>query len=105
MDIRAQKRIKYFPTAAKINALIIVSIFLLFLYTTNKDEGFAIYLTKDDIYPAQLPALSHVEIDEHPIITHTDIITYNAYTHEISLTASAFNRISSLEVPDRKSVV
>ena len=62
-------------------------------------EGFAIYLTKGDIPPAQMPALSHVDIAEQPIIAMNDVITYNAQTHELKLTASAFDRISKLEVP------
>jgi len=84
--------------------LTIVSIWLLFLLsgcTTTKGEGFAIYLTKEDIPPAQMEALSHVEIEEQPIISMRDIITYNAQTHEMKLTASAFERIYSLEVPVR----
>jgi hypothetical protein len=98
MNLRTQMRKIHFPTSAKINALILIGIILLSLYTTKIDEGFAIYLTKDDIPPAQLPAISHVEIDEQPILALNDIITYNANTHEITLTSSAFNRISSLDV-------
>jgi hypothetical protein len=64
-------------------------------------EGFAVYLTKGDIPPAQMPALSHVDIAEQPVIAMNDIIAYNAKTHEITLTANAFDRISSLEVPVR----
>jgi len=61
--------------------------------------GFAIYLTKQDIPPAQMEALSHVEIAERPIITISDIITYDAQEHELRLTASAFERVSQLDVP------
>ena len=67
--------------------------------TATKGEGFAIYLTREDIPPAQMEALSHVEIAEQPIISLKDIVTYNAQTHEIKLTQNAFERISSLEVP------
>ena len=67
----------------------------------TKGEGFAIYLTKEDIPPAQMPALSHVDIADQPIISMKDVITYNAQTHELKLTPSAFERISSLEVPVR----
>jgi len=62
-------------------------------------EGFAIYLTKQDIPPAQMEDLSHVDIAERPIITVSDIITYDAQEHELILTASAFERISQLDVP------
>ena len=65
----------------------------------TKGEGFAIYLTKEDIPPAQMEALSHINIAEKPIISIEDVITYNAQTHEIKLTDTAFERISQLEVP------
>ena len=66
-----------------------------------KGEGFAIYLTRDDIPPEKMEMLSHVEIADQPIISIQDIITYNAQTHEIKLTDAAFERISRLEVPVR----
>jgi hypothetical protein len=64
-------------------------------------EGFAIYLTKQDIPPAQMEDLTHVDIAETPIITVSDIITYDAQEHELRLTASAFERVSQLDVPTR----
>ena len=67
--------------------------------TTSKGEEFAIYLTKEDIPPAQMEALSHVELADQSIIGINDIITYNEQTHELKLTQSAFERISQLEVP------
>ena len=69
------------------------------MVTPSNDEGFAIYLTKQDIPPAQMEDLSHVDIAEEPIITTSDIITYDAQEHELRLTASAFERISQLDVP------
>lgn len=66
---------------------------------TGRDEGFAIYLTRGDIPPSRMEALSHVEISDTPIITVKDIISYNAQTHEITLTSQAFERIASLQVP------
>jgi hypothetical protein len=69
--------------------------------TTTEGEGFAIYLTKEDIPPAQMEALSHVDIAEQPITSIRDVITYNAQTHELKLTASAFERIAQLDVPVR----
>ena len=62
-------------------------------------EGFAIYLTRDDIPPSQMEALSHIELAEEPILSISDIISYDALTHRIELTAAAFERISQLEVP------
>ena len=69
--------------------------------TSTKGEGFTIYLTKNDISPAQMEALSHVELAEEPVLSLKDIITYNAQTHEIKLTTSAFERIAQLDVPVR----
>ena len=68
---------------------------------TPSHEGFAIYLTKADIPPSQMPILSHVDIAETPVISIKDIITYNAQIHELKLTESAFERISKLDVPVR----
>jgi len=66
---------------------------------TSEREGFAIFLTKEDIPPSRMKALSYVEIADQPIISIMDIITYDAQTHEITLTENAFNRIADLEVP------
>ncbi|MBM3173065.1 MAG: hypothetical protein FJZ85_05045 [Chloroflexi bacterium] len=69
--------------------------------TTAKGEGFAIYLTRDDIPPAQMEALSHVNIADKPIISAEDIISYNGQTHEMKLTASSFERIAQMDVSVR----
>ncbi len=37
-------------------------------------EGFAIYLTTEDVPPTQMPALSHVDIADIPIMGTSDII-------------------------------
>ncbi|MBN1856569.1 MAG: hypothetical protein JW846_06435 [Dehalococcoidia bacterium] len=63
------------------------------------EEGFAIYLTRSDVPPAQMPALSHVEIAANSVISTADIVAYHADTHEIDLTTDAYNRICSLQVP------
>jgi hypothetical protein len=67
----------------------------------DKAEGFAIYLTRDDIPPSQMEALSHVEIASQPFISGDDVIYYNSQTHELKLTPAAFERLSQLEVPTR----
>jgi len=69
--------------------------------STSSREGFAIYLTKENTPPAQMPALSHVDIAAQPVISLNDITTYDAETHEMWLTTDAFDRISSLDVPVR----
>ena len=84
---------------------IVISCFLLiiilygFYFTETKSEGFAIYLTRKDIPPAQMEALSHVDLSDQPIISVEDIITYNAQTHEMKLTSNAFDRVYALDVP------
>jgi hypothetical protein len=67
--------------------------------SSSEEEGFAIYLTRDDIPVAQMEALSHVEIANAPIISIDDIISYNKETHEIVLTADAYERVQALKVP------
>ena len=86
---------------AKLTAVIVCVLLMSGACFAPDHEGFAVYLTKGDIPPAQMPALSHVDIVEQPVIAMNDIISYNAKTHEITLTANAFDRISSLEVPVR----
>jgi hypothetical protein len=78
--------------------MLVLGILVSSIYATSQHEGFAIYLTKQDIPPTQMEALSHVDIAEKPIITITDIITYDAQQHELKLTASAFERVSQLGV-------
>lgn len=85
-------------------AILLVIICMLFIFggcAAAKGEGFAIYLTKDDIPPAEMEKLSHADIEDTPVIDIKDIISYNAQTHEIKLTAAAFGRICKLEVPVR----
>ncbi len=64
-------------------------------------EGFAIYLTRDDIPPSQMEMLSHVDIADQPVVSLDDVITYTAQTHELKLSDAAFERIVQLEVPVR----
>ena len=65
------------------SCIMVGSIVILSNCIVLKDEGFAIYLTREDIPPAKMEALSHVEITDKPVISLTDIITYNAETHEL----------------------
>jgi hypothetical protein len=86
---------------AKLVLILVVVVIILSGCTTSKGEGFAVYLTKEDIPPSQMEILSHIDIAEKPVISEGDIITYNAQTHELKLTDTAFERISQLEVPVR----
>jgi hypothetical protein len=69
--------------------------------STTNSEGFAIYLTADDVPPAEMINLSRFDLADKPVIATADIVSYQAATHEILLTSEAFERISSLEVPVR----
>ena len=64
-----------------------------------EQEGFAIYLTKDNVPVSQMEALSHVEIANVPVFSDKDIISYSKESHEIELTAEAYERVMQLEVP------
>jgi hypothetical protein len=83
----------------RLTALMVVLMLLVGGCSTPKGEGFAIYLTRGDVPPSKMEALSHVEIADQPIISMNDIITYNAQTYEMKLTTSVFERLSQLEVP------
>ncbi|MBN2240814.1 MAG: hypothetical protein JW712_13655 [Dehalococcoidales bacterium] len=67
--------------------------------SSDREEGFAIYLTKNDIKPDQMIMMSHIELADEPLISEKDIISYDAVTHEIRLTSDSFERISQLQVP------
>ena len=86
---------------AKLTAAIICVLLMASGCSAPNHEGFAIYLTKGDIPPAQMPVLSHIDVTEQPIIRMNDIITYNTQTHELKLTSSAYEDIAHLEVPVR----
>jgi hypothetical protein len=92
-------RKKAFSIISLATYILVGAILILSSCTTPKGEGFAIYLTKEDIPPNQMEALSHVEIADQPIIAMEDIITYDAQTHELELTETAFERLSQMEVP------
>jgi hypothetical protein len=65
----------------------------------SNTEGFAIYLTKDNIPSGSMPALDQTQIADTPLVALSDIVTYNSLTHIFTLTDSAANRISNLPAP------
>jgi hypothetical protein len=85
-------------TPIVIGIALVLGILVSSICVTSEGAGFAIYLTKQDIPPARMEALSHVKLADQPIISVEDVITYNAQTHEIKLTDEAFERISQLDV-------
>jgi len=69
-------------------------------------DGFAIYLTKDNISVDKMPALNKIKIADTPLIALSDIGSYNSSTYQLTLIDDASNRISNLTVPmDGKSFV
>jgi hypothetical protein len=67
--------------------------------TSSAGEGFAVYLTRENIPPSKMEALSHIDLADIPVIALNDIITYNSQTHEMKLTAEAFDKVTKLNVP------
>ncbi|MBN1153142.1 MAG: hypothetical protein JXA58_08020 [Dehalococcoidia bacterium] len=65
----------------------------------DESDGFAIYLTRHNVPPAQMEALSHVDIADEPIISMGDVVAYDEASHEMQLTQQAFDRLVKLEVP------
>lgn len=66
---------------------------------SSEREGFAIYLTKDDIPVSQMEALSRVEIADTPLIGINDIEGYHWDTHDVELTVETYEKVSQLKVP------
>ncbi len=62
-------------------------------------EGFAIYLTKDNVPPSQMEALSNVELEDEPLIGIVDIINYVQNYRQIQLTDEAYERLINLGIP------
>ncbi len=69
--------------------------------TARNEEGFAIYLTKDDIPPGSMEVLSHVEKSSEPVLTEQDIISYDAGDHTILLEPAAMVKLNDLELSTR----
>ena len=81
-----------------IAAVLLVPLFLGCTPQADND-GFAIYLTKDNIPTSQMEALSHVDLADQPIISLNDIVEYNWATHEIELTPDAYQRLDAMHFP------
>jgi hypothetical protein len=83
--------------------VIVASLLLVPLFlgcsSTAGGEGFAIYLTRDNIPPSQMEALSHVDLADQPVISINDIVEYNWATHEIELTPDAYQRLDAMHFP------
>ena len=67
--------------------------------TTTAGEGFAIYLTRDNVPVAQMEALSHIALAETPFIGPDDILAYNWRLHDMALTPEAYQRLYAMRPP------
>jgi len=79
--------------------LLVTMLFTFFGCRSATKEGFAIYLTADNVPVSQMEALSYVNLADKPLISEADIISYLQTTHEIQLADEAYQRILDLEVP------
>jgi hypothetical protein len=62
-------------------------------------EGFAIYLTAQDVPVPQMESLSHVDLADKPLISAVDIIFYDWDTHNITLSEVGKEKLKNFEVP------
>ena len=69
------------------------------LSTTPVGEGFAIYLTADDIPVTQMEALSHVDLHREPLLSAAEIVWYDWAKHEIKLSETRQKKLDKFEVP------
>jgi len=63
------------------------------------DEGFAIYLLRENISPQQPVDLDLLELAQHPILSSKDIVSYTRATHDIELTQNGYLTIAALSLP------
>lgn len=69
--------------------------------SAKSEEGFAIYLTKDDIPPGSMETLSHVEKFAIPLLAEKDLISYDAEEYAMKLTPEGFRNLAGLDVSTR----
>jgi hypothetical protein len=66
---------------------------------TSQGEGFAIYLTAQDVPVPQMESLSHVDLADKPLISVVDIVSYDWNTHKITLSETGKEKLKNFEVP------
>lgn len=82
-----------------LGSLIVLSSLVGGCSSQTSQEGFAIYLLKDNIPVSQMDAQSHYNLADTPLISIDDIVSYDGNLHRIELTPEAFERINQLDVP------
>jgi hypothetical protein len=63
--------------------------------------GWELYLTRDDIPPAQMTEANQIALTKQPLLAMADITSYNAMAHTMRITPEAFRRLQQLKVPVR----
>jgi len=66
---------------------------------TQGGEGFAIYLTMQEITTSEISSINQMELENVPIVSIEDIVSYNLPAHEIMLTTEATESFLELSVP------
>jgi hypothetical protein len=68
---------------------------------TQPGEGWELYLTRDDIPPAQMTEANQIALSKQPLLAMADVTSYNAMAHTMRITPEAFRRFQQLKVPVR----
>jgi hypothetical protein len=67
--------------------------------STTAQTSLGIYLTRDNVPPAALAILSHVEPSDEPLISMDDITSYTWSTHMVHVSERARRILDTLSVP------
>ena len=61
--------------------------------------SFGIYLTRDNVPPASLAQLSHIEPSDEPILSLDDVISYSWSSHVLRISDRAKSVLDTLSIP------
>jgi hypothetical protein len=64
-----------------------------------REEGFAIYLTKDNVPPSEMAQSGNVTLADEPLFSTVDIVSYERDTNIITLKPAAYATVDALQVP------
>ena len=65
----------------------------------SEEEGFAIYLIKDDTPLYLMKTINNPQLEKDPLITISDVISYDWITHEISLSETGKQKLAKFDLP------
>ncbi|MDQ7817898.1 MAG: hypothetical protein RDU14_12805 [Melioribacteraceae bacterium] len=66
--------------------------------TENTNDSFGIYLTRDEVLPTHLEALSHIAPADKPLISLNEIVSYTWSDHTILLTEKGRQILDTLSL-------